>query len=62
MKRLGIDAETLMLVEVTPEGAIVLRQAGVYPLEIYSEQRIEEFDEADRITLEEETALKARSG
>ncbi len=38
-----------MLVETNPDGAILLRPAGIYPLEIYSDERIREFDEADRM-------------
>jgi hypothetical protein len=39
--------------------SIVLRQAGVYPLEIYSEERIREFEAADRLSLAERRRLKA---
>ena len=40
-------------------GTILLRQAGVYPIEIYSEERIREFDKADRLTASERRKLKA---
>ena len=53
LERLGIQGETLLAVEVTDEGAILLRQVKVYPLEIYSEERLREFEESDRITPEE---------
>jgi AbrB family looped-hinge helix DNA binding protein len=43
LRRLGIGPETMMLVEVTPDGAILLRPAGVYPVEIYSDERVAEF-------------------
>ena len=59
LDQLGIRKETPMLVEVTPEGAILLRQAGVYPLEIYTEDRIREFQQADRLTAQERKRLKA---
>ena len=49
LKRLGLEGDTSLLIETTPDGAIVLRPAGVYPLETYSEARIREFDEADRM-------------
>ncbi len=61
LKKLGIDREMPMLVEVTPDGAILLRQVGVYPLEIYSDERIREFNEADRMAPSEAKKLKARS-
>jgi AbrB family looped-hinge helix DNA binding protein len=57
--RLGIRKETAMLVEATSEGAIVLRPAGVYPLEIYREGRMREFEEADRLSPAERRRLKA---
>jgi bifunctional DNA-binding transcriptional regulator/antitoxin component of YhaV-PrlF toxin-antitoxin module len=50
LRRLGISGEQAFLVDTTPDGAIVLRQAGVYPIEIYSDERLREFDEADRLT------------
>lgn len=53
LRRLGISGEQAFLVDTTPDGAIVLRQAGVYPIEIYSDERLREFDEADRLTLRE---------
>ena len=60
LDRLGIREQTPMLVDVTEDGAILLRQAGVYPIEIYSEERIREFDKADRMTASERKKLKAR--
>ena len=49
LKRLGLEGDVTLLVDTTPEGAIVLRPAAVYPIEIYSDARIREFDAADRI-------------
>ena len=59
LDRLGIREQTPMLVEVTEDGAILLRQAGVYPIEVYSEARIKEFDAADRLSPAERKKLKA---
>jgi len=47
-----------MLVEVTEDGGVLLRQAGVYPLEIYTEERVREFEKADRLTAGERKRLK----
>jgi bifunctional DNA-binding transcriptional regulator/antitoxin component of YhaV-PrlF toxin-antitoxin module len=47
LNRLGIVAETPMLIDTTADGAIVLRQAAVYPIEMYSDERVQEFLEAD---------------
>lgn len=61
LDRLGIRKETPMLVEMTSDGAVVLRPAGVYPLEMYSDERIREFEEADRLTSAERRRVKARA-
>jgi len=49
LSRLGLEGDVPLLIETTKDGAILLRPAGVYPIEIYSEERIREFDEADRM-------------
>jgi AbrB family looped-hinge helix DNA binding protein len=59
LRRLGIPDEAPLVIEATKDGAILLRQAVVYPVEIYSEARIEEFSEASRITPEEEARVEA---
>jgi AbrB family looped-hinge helix DNA binding protein len=56
LKRLGLEGDTTLLVDVTAEGAIVLRPAVVYPIEIYSDKRVREFDEGDR--MEPKTAAR----
>lgn len=45
----GIAVESHVVLEATAEGAIVMRQAGVYPIELYSEKRMGEFEEANTI-------------
>ncbi|NEP53707.1 MAG: AbrB/MazE/SpoVT family DNA-binding domain-containing protein, partial [Moorea sp. SIO3C2] len=32
LKRLGLEGETMLLVETTADGGILLRPAGVYPI------------------------------
>src|SRR5206468_11274175 len=49
LKRVGLEGDTTLLVDTTPEGAIVLRPAPIYPIEIYSDQRVREFAAADRM-------------
>ena len=56
LKRVGIVAEMPMLVDTTADGAIILRQAAVYPIEIYSDERVQEFLAEDAIP----SALQAR--
>jgi AbrB family looped-hinge helix DNA binding protein len=53
LDRLGIEAESLLLVEATDDGAILLRPAGVYPIEIYSDARVREFLDEDEMSAEE---------
>jgi len=53
MERLGLTSETVLLVETTADGAIVLRPAGVYPVEIYDDARVAELLEEDAMTPEE---------
>jgi len=59
LKRVGITGEVPLLVETTEDGAIVLRQAAVYPVEIYSEERIQAFLEEDRLPPELAGRVKA---
>ncbi|MEH1778018.1 MAG: AbrB/MazE/SpoVT family DNA-binding domain-containing protein [Nostoc sp.] len=58
LNRLGLDGETMLVVETTADGGILLRPAGVYPIEIYTDERIEEFQIADRLTDEEAKQLQ----
>jgi bifunctional DNA-binding transcriptional regulator/antitoxin component of YhaV-PrlF toxin-antitoxin module len=60
LRRLGLVGEQTLIVDTSADGSIVLRQAGVYPLEIYGEERLREFAEADRMTAAESAALKRK--
>ena len=57
LQQAGISGETPLLVDTTEDGAIILRQAGVYPIEIYSDERIASFLEEDRMTPEQTATL-----
>jgi bifunctional DNA-binding transcriptional regulator/antitoxin component of YhaV-PrlF toxin-antitoxin module len=57
LQRPGISGETPLLVDTMDDGAIVLRQVGVYPIEIYSDERIASFLEGDRMTPEQAAIL-----
>jgi AbrB family looped-hinge helix DNA binding protein len=57
LQQAGISGETPLLVDTTDDGAIVLRQAGVYPIEIYSDKRIDSFLEEDKMTSEQASLL-----
>lgn len=58
LQRAGISGEAPLLVDATDDGAIVLRQAGVYPIEIYSDERIASFLKEDRMTPEQASLLE----
>lgn len=45
-KALGIQAEDQLIAETTPDG-LLLRPAVTLPVEIYSADRVREFDEAE---------------
>ena len=45
-RALGIKADDTLITETTPEG-LLLRPAVTLPVEIYSERRVLEFDEAE---------------
>jgi len=57
LQQVGISGETPLLVDATDDGAIILRQAGVYPIEIYSDERIAAFLEEDKMTPEQTAML-----
>lgn len=57
LNRVGITSEMPMLVDTTADGAIILRQAVVYPVEMYSNERIQEFLDADEIPADLERTL-----
>ena len=60
LKRVGIAGEVPLLVETTEDGAIILRQAAVYPVEMYSDARINEFLLEDRLSPEESVKLAGK--
>ena len=61
LKALGIEGEVYFQVELSPEGAIVLRPVVIYPIEIYSEERIREFLEEDALSEDERAELEANA-
>ena len=46
-RALGLRAEDQLIAEVTPEG-LLLRPAVTLPVEVYSSERVREFDEAEQ--------------
>ncbi|MBX3673067.1 MAG: AbrB/MazE/SpoVT family DNA-binding domain-containing protein [Burkholderiales bacterium] len=48
---MGLKADDLLIAETTPEG-LLLRPAVTLPVEMYSDKRIREFDEAEAAAAE----------
>lgn len=58
LRKLGLQgAAATLTVETTEDGALVLRPAAVYPVEIYSAARVKEFEDADRLSAQEAARL-----
>lgn len=49
LDRLGVEGDQMLLVDIADDGAIVLRPTGIYPIEIYSDERISEFLDEDAL-------------
>lgn len=49
LRAAGIAEESRVVLEATSDGAIVMRQAAVYPIEKYSDERLREFEETNTI-------------
>ena len=60
MKRLALKGDETLLLDVTDDGAIRLRPAAVRPIEMYSEARIREFEEATAVDKSTRTAVARR--
>ena len=58
LRKLGLQGSATLLVEATDEGTVVLRPAAVYPIELYSDARLEEFEQADRISADEAARVR----
>jgi AbrB family looped-hinge helix DNA binding protein len=61
LRKTGIREDTSLMVEVDAGGAIVLRQVAVYPIEVYTEERVREFLDESRLSPEDEASLEAFS-
>ena len=58
LRKLGLQGAATLLVEATDDGAVILRPAAVYPIELYSDARIKEFDAANRRTKSEQARVR----
>jgi AbrB family looped-hinge helix DNA binding protein len=58
LRKLGLQGAATLIVEATDDGAVVLRPAAVYPVELYTDARIKEFEEENRLTKTEQTRVR----
>lgn len=58
LRKLGLEGAATLLVEATDEGTVVLRPAAVYPIELYSEARLKEFEAADKLSADEAARVR----
>ena len=59
LKAAGIAEESRVVLEATADGAIVLRPVAVSPIEMYSDDRVREFEEANTIPAAMERRVQA---
>ncbi len=58
LRKLGLQGAATLIVEATDDGAVILRPAAVYPIELYSDARIKEFEEENRLTKSEQARVR----
>jgi AbrB family looped-hinge helix DNA binding protein len=58
LRKLSLQGQATLLVEATEDGAILLRPAAVYPIELYSDARVKAFEKADRLSAREAERLR----
>lgn len=58
LRKLGIQGAATLLIETTDDGAVILRPAAVYPVEVYTEVRVKEFEAANRGTESEAARVR----
>lgn len=57
LRKLGLQGRATLLVEATDDGAVILRPAGVYPIELYTDERIKEFERENSVPPELEARV-----
>jgi len=62
LRSVGLTGDAPLLVETTPDGAILLRPAAVYSVEIYSDQRIAEFEHENAVPDDLQAEVRASLG
>jgi len=49
LEEAGLPAESKVIIESESDGSIRLRPAAVYPIELYSDERITEFEHENQV-------------
>ncbi|MEA1051464.1 AbrB/MazE/SpoVT family DNA-binding domain-containing protein [Lamprobacter modestohalophilus] len=62
LRSVGLSEEAPLLVETTREGAILLKPAAVYPIEVYSDQRVAEFERENAVPEDLQAKVRAVLG
>jgi hypothetical protein len=62
MKRLHLQGNETLLLNVSDDGVIQLRPAAVLPIEIYTPERIAEFELESEVDVETRTAVRDALG
>ena len=57
LRKLGPEGAATLMVEATGDGAVILRPAAVYPIEIYSDARVKEFERSNQLTAAESARI-----
>jgi AbrB family looped-hinge helix DNA binding protein len=58
LRKLGLQGAATLLVEATEDGAVLLRPAGVYPIELYSDARVKEFEKENQLAATEKARAR----
>jgi AbrB family looped-hinge helix DNA binding protein len=58
LRKLGLQGAATLLVEATEDGAVLLRPAGVYPIELYSDARVKEFEKENQLAATEKVRAR----
>ena len=59
LRAAGISEESRVVLDVTADGAIVMRQVAVYPVEAYSGERVREFELSNTLPAAMERRVQA---
>jgi AbrB family looped-hinge helix DNA binding protein len=59
LKAAGIAEESRVMLEATSDGTIVMRQAAIYPIELYTDERVRELEEANTVPAAMERRVEA---